>query len=98
MADDDKTVSEQFDDSILAMMWLRTRFRGLREGCNDALDKAEKLWIEIEILKDFLLASEELNEGEHEKIQAMAGHIAKAYGDLCAAIEAAKRARPIAQA
>ena len=96
-ADEEKTVKEQFDDSIAAMLWLRIRFRALREGYNDALGKAEKLWTEIEILKDFLLTSEALDEGEHEKIEAMTGHIAKAYSDLRAALETAKRARPIGQ-
>ena len=47
LADDEKAVKELFDDSIAAMLWLRLRFRALREGYNDALGGAEKLWTEI---------------------------------------------------
>ena len=98
MADEEKTVKEQFDDSIAAMLWLRIRFRSLREGYNDALGEAEKLWTEIDILKDYLLLGEALDEEGREKVEVMAGHIATAFGDLCAVLETGKRARPIGQA
>ena len=98
MADDEKTVKELFDDSIATILWLRLRFRALREGYNDALDEAEKLWTEIDILKEYLLLGEALEEDEREKVEAMTGHIGKAFGDLCAALETGKHARPPANA
>ena len=95
MTDEEKTAKEHFDDTIAAMLWLRIRFRALREGYADALGEAEKLWTEIDILKDYLLLGEALEEEEQEKVEAMTGHIARAFGDLRAALETGKRAHPI---
>lgn len=97
-ADDEKTVKELFDDSIATMLWLHLRFRALREGYGNALGEAEKLWTEIDILKDYLLLGETLDEKGQEKVEAMTGHIGTAFGDLCAALEAGKHARPPANA
>lgn len=98
MPDEEKTVNELIDDSTAAILWLRIRFRALREGYNGALDEADKLWTEIEILREFLLIGESLEEGEKAKVEAMAGHIAKAHGDLCAALETGRLARPLEHA
>jgi len=80
------------------MLWLRIRFRALRQGYDDALGEAEKLWTEIDILKDYLLLGETLDEEGREKVEAMAGHIGNPFGELCAVLETGKHTRPPASA
>lgn len=81
--DKEMTLGELQDNITSAALWTGMRVNGLRAVIVDSAAEAEKLWTEVEILKDYLLGDAEiLKEDVADKVRVLFGHVQQAHGAL----------------
>lgn len=89
----DKTLDDLQDDAFANLMWLRARVRSLRSGFDEASHLADKMAKETNILRDFLVQGDMLDERGREAVGILHDHITEAYIDLRVVIEEGQGAR-----
>ncbi len=89
----DKTLDDLHDDAFTSLMWLRAHVRSLRSGLDSARQMADRMAAETNILRDYLVQGDMLDQNGREAVGILHDHITEAYIDLCQVIEEGRGAR-----
>ena len=88
----DKTLDALQEDTLSGMMWMRLRMKRLRTGYDAARGGAERVAREVDILYDFLMQGDLLDDNGREKVDTLYEHILTACNDLRLMLEDRKDA------
>ena len=90
--EEDKTLDALQEDTLCGMMWLRSRMKRLQAGYDVAREGADRVAREVDILYDFLVQGDLLDDDGRDKVDTLHDHILKACNDLYLVLEDRKHA------